>query len=676
MVSKSQADSQPLRQYLWPLIVLIVLEALGLAQVIQLSDAPITGFSTLTAAIVLSTGLLPAMLRPNPEHVLAACLATVFAAFLLIPFDPPINEILTVGFQPKYFSTYLLFRLINGAAIGPLMLHLTSRFPRRSGLSGRLLAAVYAGTAGLLGIFFWLPPMGYKKHLFALMVLWLFVLVAWSVALLVRTSRNPDPEQRRSAQQARLLIFSLLLANSGLLIRLGIMALQDQPVPYQVALAPQVFLPIGISYAILRHDLFDIDAALRRTLAYTVLSLTLIAGYLAFTVTLSALLARTWPQFRGAAAAVGVLVAAAAFEPLRGRLQRWIDRALYPGRIKFKQALTDGRVQLSQVVDRDQIIHLLTKEIPSEIGAAWGTLSLAPEPDLPGPFESPPAWNAQLIVGGTSLGRYWLGPRQAEPTFSREEKAQLNALVSQAALALAYADTIEELNTLNRQLEARVEQRTNQILDQQRALAVIEARRKLARDLHDSVTQTLFSINLGARAIRNMVHADTESAETELEGLEKSAQGALEEMRALLAQLRDPEEVTDAPQLTNFSEQLEGLCKRLEEEHGLQITLMQPSSQLLPAPQADELLAIVGEALINVAKHSGTSAAICAVEQGEDQFVVRVSDQGRGFSRQQAESSPGHFGLRGMRERAARLNGTIQIQSQPGTGTTIEVSLP
>lgn len=66
MFSKSQADSQPLRQYLWPLIVLIVLEALGLALVIQLSDAPITSFSALIATIVLSTGLLPAMLRPNP----------------------------------------------------------------------------------------------------------------------------------------------------------------------------------------------------------------------------------------------------------------------------------------------------------------------------------------------------------------------------------------------------------------------------------------------------------------------------------------------------------------------------------------------------------------------------------------------------------------------------------
>ena len=668
--------SQTRFKTLWPLLVLLLLESLGLAAVMLFSDAPISIFSATIATIILATGLLPAALRPSSEHVLAGCLGIVFGAFLLIPFDPPLNEILSIGPQPKDLSSHLLFRLFNGAAIGPLVLHLTSRFPRRSQLSGKIIASVYGGTALLLLIFFLLPANEFKKWLFALMIIWLFVMVTWAIVLLVSASRDSAPEQRRSAQQARLLIFSMLLANSGLLIRLGIMALQNQPVTYNLALAPQIFLPIGISYAILRHDLFDIDAALRRALAYTLLSLLLIAGYLALTVTLTALLAQIWPQFRGVAAAIGVLLAAAAFEPLRGRLQRWIDQSLYPDRLRFEQAVANAGAQLSRVVNREEIIDLLTEKVPREIGAEWGTLSLAPAPDIPGNFKSTPSWNAQLIVGGASLGRYWLGARRAGPTFSREERAQLNALVSQTALALAYAETIEALNTLNRQLEARVKQRTNQILTQQRALAVIEDRRRLARDLHDSVTQTLFSINLSARAIRGMVRKDTETAEKELSELEKSAQSALEEMRILLSQLRNPREVTDVPRLVNFSVQLEELCTQLQNSHGLQITLNQPPSQLLPSPLSDEILAILREAFINARKHSGVLDAVCVAEQQDNLFLVRVSDQGRGFSPETIETAPGHFGLRGMRERAAALDGTILITSQPGSGATIEARFP
>mgnify|MGYP002641467526 CR=1 FL=1 len=661
---------------LWPLFSLLLVETLGLVLVFRFSDAPITPFSAIVAAIILATGLLPAVLRPSPEHVLAACLATVFGIFLLIPFDPPINEILTLGPQLRDFSGHLLFRLLNGAAIGPFVLHLSSRFPRRSALSSKVIVSAYAITVGLLVIFFLIPANGFKKWFFALMVLWLFVLVVWAIALLIRISRDPSPEHRRSAQQARLLLFSLVLANSGLLIRLGIMAQQNQAISYNFALAPQIFLPIGISYAILRHDLFEIDSALRRALAYATLSLTLIAGYLALTVTLTALLAKIWPQFRGAAAAIGVLVAAAAFDPLRGRLQRLIDHSLYPDRLKFEQAISSARAQLTQVVNRQQIIDLLTQEVPREIGAEWGSLSFAPAPDIPGHFESKPSWNAQLIVGGSSLGRYWLGARLAGPTFSREEKAQLSTLVGQAALALAYAGTIDELNALNRQLESRVDQRTTQVLTQQRALAVVEERRRLARELHDSVTQTLFSINLSARAIRGMVRKDTYTAEQELSELEISAQDALEEMRTLLSQLRNPPEVTDVPRLVNFSPQLEDLCAQMQGSHGLQITLIQPASQLLPSHLSEEITAILREAFINIAKHSGTLEAVCSAEQQNDVFVIQVSDQGRGFSLENSNSVPQHFGLRGIHERAAALNGTIQIQAQPGTGTAIEARFP
>ena len=662
---------------LWPLFLLLFTEALGLVAVLGFANAPITRFSILIAIIILATGLLPALLRPSYEHLLAGCLATVFSAFLLIPFDPPLNDILAFGPQPQDFSSHLVFRLLNGAAIGPLVLHFTSRFPRRSSLSTRIIGSMYVATAALLGIFFLTPPSPtqFKTWIFSFLVIWLLAMVAWAIRLLLRASRDSAPGQRRAAQQARLLIFSLLLANSGLFFRLGLIA-QGQQVSYNLALATQIFLPIGVSYAILRHDLFDIDAALRRALAYTSLSLILLAGYLGLTVTLTAILAQTWPQVRGIAVVIGVLAAAAAFEPLRGRLQRWIDQLLYPDRLKFQASINQARRQLAQVIDREQIIDLLTDELPQQIGAVWGSLSLFPAPDVPGHFESEPSWNAQLVVGGASLGRYWLGPRRAGPSFSRDEKVQLNSLASQAALALAYAETIAELNALNRQLESRVNERTGQVLSQQRALAVLEERQRLARELHDSITQTLFSINLNAGVIRGLLHRNLDTASQELGSLEKAAQNASTEMRSLLQQLRNPQEVDSVTKLIDFNGQIETLCQDMQSNHNLTVTLNTQVSLLIPVTLADEVSAIIREALINVAKHSGTSQATCRVNLNENELFLQISDQGRGFSAKNSEFPPGHYGLRGIHERVASLNGRIEIQSQPGTGTTLEARIP
>jgi len=666
-----------MRKYksLWPLLILLIIESLGLAAALILGKAPVTVFSALISAIILSTGLLPALLRPGYEHLLASCLATVFACFLLIPFEPPLNDIMKFGPQPEDISTHMIFRLLNGAAMGPLLAHLTSLFPRRSSQPNWIIGGMYGLTTALVVIFFLVPPGEIKKWIFGLMVIWLMVMVAWALRQLVETSRNPNPEHRRAAQQARLLIFSLLLANSGLFLRLGLIAIQDQRVTYNLALAPQIFLPLGVTYAILRTDLFDIDAALRRALAYTSLSIVLLAGYLGLTVSLTAILAQTWPQFRGLAAVIGVLAAAAAFEPLRGRLQHWIDQLLYPYRLIFQAAVEQSHEKLAQVIDREQIINLLTQDFPEQIGADWGWLSLAPAPDVPGDFESEPSWNAQLIVAGSSFGRYWLGPRRAGPSFSQDEQAQLISLVGQAALALAYAETIEEINALNRQLETRVQERTNQVLNQQRALAVLEERQRLARELHDSVTQTLFGINLNARVIRGLLYKDIETAGHELIGLEQSAQDASTEMRALLQQLRNPQELVTVQGLVEFNARIETLCQEMESNHKLRVSLQLPSSILIPATLANEVSAIIREALINAAKHSGVTEATCSATQINTQLIVRVVDQGRGFSMEK-KLPQGHFGLRGMRERAISLNGTIEIQSLQGKGTTIEARFP
>ncbi|MEW5872624.1 MAG: histidine kinase [Chloroflexota bacterium] len=669
------------RRRLWPAFVFLALEVLALASLTWLPQRPAvlaTRFSLGVAFLVLLAGWLPALLRPVPGTLLAACLATVMASILITPLE---NEDL-----PGYFLStpviqaapaYLLLRLVNGALLGPLLFHLAARFPRRAHISDRSLAWVYAASLALLFIVLLAGAKTLRIVAGWSLLAWTGGLAVAAAVLLLRVSRSSAPEERRAAQQARLLFLCLVLAETPALLRPLGLFLRFEFVSYNFFLAAQILVPLGVAYAVLRHDLFGIDSALRRGLAYAALSLLLLAVYFGLTVGLTALLANVWSQFRGAAAVFSLFVAALGFEPLRKRVQRGIDQALYPDRLNFQRAVGEAQAALGRVVSRQEVIHLLTDELPARLGAEWASLSLFPAPDVPGRTDPEPAWNAQLVVAGQPLGRYWLGPRRAGPSYDRDEQAQLRILSGQAALALAYADTIEALRQLNRELEARVEQRTAQVLHQQRALAAFEERQRLARELHDSVTQALFSMNLSARALRGLVRRDPPAAVSGLSELEAAAQQALAEMRALLAQLRAPQ----GEQIVEEQADLVGLvrqyCAQLEREAGaahLKVELDSPESLLLPNHLAHELLQMIKEGLHNVRKHSGVAQANCRILPQGGRLRLWISDRGGGFDPQQAGASG--FGLRGMRERVQSLGGDFEIETQPGSGTTLKVSIP
>lgn len=680
------AASRRLR--LWPLFLLLLVQGAALVYFLLYAPdkpaVPFTAFSALVAVLVLFSGLLPALLRPNLEHMLAGALAAVLASVLLTPVSPADLPQPLIAHPFSGLPAYLIMRLVDGAILGPLAFHLTARFPLRSPISDRRLAGIYALSLGSLAILLWVNIKIVRIVTFSFLLLWMVGLVIAAFYLLLRASRNTLPENRRAAQQARLLFASVALAEVPALLRPIGLALQVEIMPYNLFLAAQILVPLGITYAVLKHDLFDIDRTLRRALAYAVLSILLLVLYLGLTVGLAARLTEVWPDFRRLAALLSVLIAALAFEPLRRRVQGWIDRALYPDRLKFLHAIAEAQADLGRVVSRGEVIRLLEDELPQRLGAAWASLSLAPAPDVPGNAESEPAWNAQLMVGGKSLGRYWLGPRRAGPTYDSDEQARLQAMAGQAALALAYSDLIEELRQLNRELEERVAERTGQVLEQQRALAAYDERQRLARELHDSVTQALFSMNLSARALRGLVGRDPQAAAEGLGELEQAAQQALGEMRALLQQLRTPVPQAAPPDPAERREDLvsllRGHCQQLRRELSqegqplLEVDLQTPGELFLPAAQAHDLYQVVREALHNVIKHSGARQALCQMSLEGGWLRLRVQDQGIGFD------LPGlaevGFGLRGMQERLEALGGELYIQAQPGEGTLVEAKIP
>lgn len=663
-----------------PVLLLLAVEVGGFALASPQMELGITRFSAGVSLVLVVSGLMIPVLRPGADTRLAAILAVLMAGLLVVPFEIASVELQPVG--PLLFSLppHALLRYLNGTLTIPVALHLAARFPPRSpkALAGaptdRQLLLVYL-ISSILSSGLILMPKGWARLVFGIPLIgWLLFLLALAHIQLIRVSRESDPHWLRSSRQARLLLFGFFLAEFPLLLRLLLFGLGWQnTVPYNIALLFQAAVPFTIAYAIQRHDLFDIDAAVRRALAYTGVSAVLLGVYFGLTDLLSRVLAQLLPQFQIAAILLALVVAALAFRPLYSLLLRFVDRIFYPERLRFAQVIGDARHRLQRVMTRSQVMGLLVDDLPAALDSGWATLVLSPAQDVPGRTDELPAWNGRLEVGARVLGRYWLGPRRSGLPFDAGEQSQLQAVVSQTALALAYAETLEELNTLNQNLEEQVAVQTAQVLDQQRALAVAEERQRLARDLHDSVTQTLFSISLSSRALGKLVRRDVAAAAQGLAEQEAAAQQALAEMRNLLAQLRSPLLAGGDLAGGDLPAALTAHCATLS-PLGLAVDVVADPALSLPPESAAELLYIAKEALHNVLKYAGVGQATCRLAQEADGLLLEVSDAGRGFVPGLQNPAPGHgVGMHSMRERAGKIGGVLSVDSAPGQGTVVRV---
>jgi ligand-binding sensor domain-containing protein/signal transduction histidine kinase len=208
--------------------------------------------------------------------------------------------------------------------------------------------------------------------------------------------------------------------------------------------------------------------------------------------------------------------------------------------------------------------------------------------------------------------------------------------------------------------------------EQAEQVAVVSERNRLARDLHDAVTQTLFSASLIAEALPTLYKQDPQEGHELLEELRQLNRGAMAEMRTLLLELR-PAAVVGA--------KLEDLLKQLAEavsgRTGIPVDIKTGTDYDLPDDVHIVFYRIAQEALANVVKHASAErislSLQCGMEQGsgcQEWIVLRVEDDGCGFKPQIISSS--HFGLMNMRERAESINATLSIISTPQQGTHVE----
>jgi len=204
---------------------------------------------------------------------------------------------------------------------------------------------------------------------------------------------------------------------------------------------------------------------------------------------------------------------------------------------------------------------------------------------------------------------------------------------------------------------------------QAQVLAVLEERNRLARELHDSVSQALYGIALGIRTARTLLERDPQKAADPLNYTLSLAEAALAEMRSLIFELR-PETLEKEGLVAALTKQATSLQTR----HGIDVELNLCDEPKLPLEVKEAIYRITREALHNTVKHAKASRASLMLCQTQDGISFTVCDNGVGFDPN--GSFPDHLGLKSMRERATRLDGTLSIESSPQNGTCVKVDIP
>ncbi len=207
------------------------------------------------------------------------------------------------------------------------------------------------------------------------------------------------------------------------------------------------------------------------------------------------------------------------------------------------------------------------------------------------------------------------------------------------------------------------------LLRQAGELASSQERAHLARELHDSVTQALFSMTLVTRTTELLVDRDPAAAREKLGSLRDLQREALAEMRALIFELRPGNIEQDGllPALKTHSAALQGRI-------GLPIVVTSDLVDRLPLAVEEVLYRISQEALHNVVKHAAARQVTLSIERAGGGIRLRIVDDGKGFDT--GKVPDGHLGLAGMRARAEKIGASYTVGSRPGHGTTIEVVVP
>jgi signal transduction histidine kinase len=256
-----------------------------------------------------------------------------------------------------------------------------------------------------------------------------------------------------------------------------------------------------------------------------------------------------------------------------------------------------------------------------------------------------------IVAREKVIGAFYLTEKVDSRCFDDADRELIELLAAHAAIAITNA----------------------RLYERSRELSILSERNRLALELHDAVTQKLFSLNLAAESAATLLDRDAQAARSQLERVRALSREALDELRSLILGLRPADLDHDG---------LEGALRKemamVSRVHGIEVKL---SARALPEPDAPrdaQVLRIANEAVHNAVRHAAASHVTVALRGHANGalLTLEVSDDGHGFDPGEPELRSRHLGLTSMEERAAELGGRLQISSAAGEGTTVRLELP
>ncbi|KRV49323.1 diguanylate cyclase [Wenjunlia vitaminophila] len=273
-----------------------------------------------------------------------------------------------------------------------------------------------------------------------------------------------------------------------------------------------------------------------------------------------------------------------------------------------------------------------------------------------GDFLGVPVLHGDEVLGALFLANDSDSCVDGRCAFTDRDEALLRLLAAHAAIALTNA----------------------RLYERSRELTIAEERARIARELHDAVSQKLFSLRLTAQAAATLVDRAPGRARAELAQVAELAAEATDELRAVVVELH-PAGLDEDGLVATLRSQAEVLNRA----HSAHVTFACHHAHPLPSAQEEALLRVAQEALHNALRHAGADTVRMDLAGGDGEggahgrgAVLRVADDGRGFDPDAVRRAGRHLGLVSMRDRARAVGGTLHITSAPGRGTVVEMVVP
>jgi signal transduction histidine kinase len=489
-------------------------------------------------------------------------------------------------------------------------------------------------------------------------------------SMIYRYRKVSRPDQRR---QTKWVLFGLLIAFPAFFLGDALMRNIDAtPAGVASLLGFLVVMPIAftlpsvtLGIAILHHRLFDIDVVLNRTLVWLIMTIAVTGAYVGLVVGVGDLIGSRRSLLL---ALVATGLVAVAFQPLRDRVQRGVNRLLYGDRDDPYAVLSRLGQRLEATLAPEEILPAIVRTLTETLRLPYAAIVL---PSGAAPFLAAAAGTpvdgtvrVPLTYQAEPVGDLVVAPRSPGEAFGPADRRLLEDLARQIGVA---AHAVRLTGDLQRSRERIVSARE-------------EERRRLRRDLHDGLGAQLAALSIQAGALRAAIRRDPTLAEEQAGELRAELRSAVGDIRRLVHGLRPPalDELGLVGALRERATQYGagGVYQTVDGEQAgdpaLAVTVVADELPALPAAVEVAAYRIVEEALANVAKHA--AARTCLVRlAAADGLTLTVEDDGIGIGPDRVAG----VGLLSMRERAQELGGTFTVERRAdGPGTRLVVRLP